>query len=116
MSSDIKLIVKWLASPAAAPSEEDDNYYVLRQSGPYLCQIPVTTNGIEGMETTVASNAKEGSPALYLVLQTPPDEDDEEQEVRKPVTGNRVSLSDTIPANLATGFLRRQVRPSSLYQ
>ena len=116
MSSDIKLIVKWLASPAAAPSEEDDNYYVLRQSGPYLCQIPVTTNGIEGMETTVASNAKEGSPALYLVRKAPPDRDDEEQEVSKQVTGNRISLSNMILAILATGLLCRQVRPTSLYQ
>ncbi|KXX73179.1 hypothetical protein MMYC01_208835 [Madurella mycetomatis] len=68
MSSAVKQLVKRLASLASSPAEDEDEdeYYILRQSGPNLCQIPVTVGGKEGIKKAVARDVKQGTPALYL--------------------------------------------------
>ncbi|KAL4778659.1 hypothetical protein BJX76DRAFT_362532 [Aspergillus varians] len=82
MSAAGKQVVKRLGSLATAPAEDDDGYYIVRQSGPNLCQILVTPDGLEGVKRAVAFHVKDGTPALYLVVQVAGEEEDEEDEER----------------------------------
>ncbi|KAL2184046.1 hypothetical protein L209DRAFT_757387 [Thermothelomyces heterothallicus CBS 203.75] len=67
MSAAVNQLVKCLTSLAVASGEVADEYYIIRRSGPNLCQVSVTVNGAEDMGTAVTLDAKETSPALYLV-------------------------------------------------
>ncbi|RYP38836.1 hypothetical protein DL767_002398 [Monosporascus sp. MG133] len=80
MSAAARQVVKCLASRATAPAEDDDAYYIIRQSGPNLCQILVTLDGKEGIKKAVALDVKQGTPALYLVPNVGVDEDEESDE------------------------------------
>ena len=101
MSAAARQVVKCLASRATAPAEDDDAYYIVRQSGPNLCQILVTLDGNEGIKRAVAFDVKRGTPALYLVPCVGKDEDEEndeeeeeEEEVSKELINDRTpSLS-----------------------
>ncbi|KAH8704543.1 hypothetical protein GQ44DRAFT_831440 [Phaeosphaeriaceae sp. PMI808] len=80
MSAAVKQVVKRLASLATAPAEDDDAYYIVRQSGPNLCQILVTLDGKEGIKKAIAFDVKQGTPALYLVPEVGEDEEEAEEE------------------------------------
>ncbi|RYP81508.1 hypothetical protein DL770_005890 [Monosporascus sp. CRB-9-2] len=80
MSAAAKQVTKCLTSLATAPAEDDDAYYIVRQSGPNLCQTLVTLDGKEGIKKAVAFDVKQETPALYLVPRVGEDEDEENGE------------------------------------
>lgn len=90
MTLSTHLLVKCLSSLSAAQGQDGEGHCILRQREQNLCQIPLANSGEEGFEVAVALGVRDGTPAVYLVLEPghgggvereeDEDEDDEDDE------------------------------------